>query len=139
MKKTYFLALAIVIFGGCTSTKKLKDFSDNNIIFGSGGGIAGITNEYVLHYNGKIEKINSITKDVSQIENVSRQQSKKIFQQFLDNGLDTLEYSVPGNMSYFVGFRNDSLTKKITWGGEGETPPKAKETYYNLIQLINNK
>ena len=139
MKNFYLIAFAIFILTSCNSTKKLKEFSNNDLIFGSGGGITGMTNEYVLHYEGAIEKINSLTKEVSQLKSISEKESKSLFQEYLKNGFDTLDYSVPGNMSYFIGFKNDSLTKKITWGGDGEPPLKVKDFYNNLNQLISNQ
>lgn len=139
MKKTYFIALAILLFSSCTSSKKLAGFSKNNLIFGSGGGITGMTNEYILHFDGTIEKMNSLTNEHTLIKTISKQQSKKLFRQYLNNGLDTLDFSNRGNMSYFVGFKNDSLTKKIIWGGGDEPPLKARQIYNDLIELIKNQ
>jgi hypothetical protein len=138
-KQICFIAVGFLLITSCSTSQKLKDFSKNKIIFGSYGGFTGGTDEYVLNYNGLIEKINGLTKESDYAIKISDQKAKKLFMQFLNNGLDTLEYSVPGNMSYFVGYKNDSITKKIIWGGEGSPPEKARATYTNLVQLINNK
>ncbi|NOX47162.1 MAG: hypothetical protein GXO89_09320 [Chlorobi bacterium] len=138
-KHIYLIALVFMFFTGCSTSQKLKDFSGNKIIFGSYGGFTGVSDEYVLHYNGRIEKINGLTRESDYALKIADQKAKKIFLQFLSNGLDTLEYSSPGNISYFVGYKNDSITKKIVWGGEGSAPEKARQTYTNLVQLIKNK
>lgn len=138
-KHVFIIAIIFTFFTSCSTSQKLKDFSGNKIIFGSYGGFTGISDEYVLHYNGLIEKTNSLTRESDYAIKISDHDAKKLFMEFLNNGLDTLEYSVPGNMSYFVGYKNDSITKKITWGGEGSPPEKARATYTNLVQLIKNK
>lgn len=139
MKTIYFIVFAYIFLTSCTVSSELKDFSKNNLIFGSGGGFVGTSNEYIVHYDGVIEEMNSFSKEKIQIITISKKETKTLFQQFLDSGLDTLEYSVPGNMYYFIGYKNDSVTQKITWGGEKEPPSEAKELYNILNQLISNQ
>ena len=139
MNKFLYLISVIILFAGCTTSQKLQKFSNSNLIFGSGGGMTGATNEYILHYDGVVEKNNSLTNETTQVTKIAGKKSKELFKQFLNDGLDTLSFSSPGNMSYFVGFNNDSVTHKIIWGGDTPPPAKAKATYDNLIQLINNQ
>jgi len=124
---------------GCTTSQKLLEFSTSSLIFGSGGGISGATNEYILHYDGSIEKVNSLTNETVQVTTVSKKKSRILYQTFLNEGLDTLSFSIPGNMSYFIGYRNDTLIHKIIWGGDTNPPENAKKMYDKLIHIINNQ
>ncbi len=139
MNKFLSLAFGVLLLFSCTSSQKLQHFSNSNLIFGSGGGITGATNTYILHYDGAIEKTNSLTNETTQITQISGKKSKSFFSQFLNDGLDTLTFSVPGNMSYFIGFENDSVTHKVIWDGNTNPPAEAKAYYESLIQLINNQ
>ena len=57
MKTIYFIVFAYIFLTSCTVSSELKDFSKNNLIFGSGGGFVGASNEYIVHYDGIIEEI----------------------------------------------------------------------------------
>lgn len=139
MSKSPLVVLAIFLFFSCTPSQKLQNFSKSNLIFGSGGGITGATNEYILQYDGVINKLNSLTNETAQVTQISGKDSKALFRKFLSSGLDTLSFSFPGNMSQFVGYKNDSVTHKIIWGGDATPPANAKEMYDNLILLIKNQ
>ncbi len=138
MNKILPSILAVMLLFGCTTSQKLQKFSKNSLVFGSGGGITGATTEYILHYDGTVEKTNSLTKETSPVTKIAAKNSKTLFKEFLNDGLDTLKFSSPGNMSYFVGYKNDSVTQKILWGGDVAPPEKAKTFYDKLIQIINN-
>jgi uncharacterized lipoprotein YajG len=139
MNKSLLFVFTIFLFTGCTPSQKLQNFSKSNLIFGSGGGITGATNEYTLKYDGVINKLNSLTNETTQVTTISAKDAKALFRDFLSKGLDTLNFSVPGNMSQFIGFKNDSITHKIIWGGDTNPPAEAKAYYESLIQLINNQ
>ncbi len=136
MKKISILPVVVLLLVSCSSTKKLKEFSENKLIFGSGGGFTGQSIEYALDYDGIIEKTSNRTSETIQIDSVPPEKSKELYKQFLAFNLDTLTYASPGNMSYFVGYKNDSIKKKIIWGGIGEPPTEAKLIYNSLIQLL---
>ncbi len=139
MNKSLLFVFTILLFAGCTPSRELQNFSKSDLIFGSGGGITGATNEYILKYDGVINKLNSLTNETTQVTTISAKDAKALFRDFLSNGLDTLNFSVPGNMSQFIGFKNDSITHKIIWGGDANPPENAKKMYDKLIHIINNQ
>ena len=139
MNKSLLFVFTIFLIVGCTPSQKLQNFSKSNLIFGSGGGITGATNEYTLKYDGAVDKLNSLTNETTQVKTISAKDAKALFRDFLSDGLDTLNFSVPGNMSKFIGFKNDSVTHKIIWGGDAIPPENAKKMYDKLIHIVNNQ
>jgi hypothetical protein len=138
-KAAPFIILLLLVLSGCSSSKKVQNFSHNKIIFGYEGGIVGSVTEYALQYNGIVQKYNSLTKETTLRTKIPRQKSEQLFRRFLKYGLDTMNYSVPGNMSQFLGFKNDSVTHKIIWNNSSLPPAKVVTLYNDLIQLVRNQ
>ena len=137
MKKTIYLSILVLILASCSTPKELKCFSKNDIVFGSGGGFTNKSNIYSLSYDGIIHKTNEFSKESKEVGKITKKETKKLFVKYLKSGLDTLEYVKPGNMYYFLGYKNDSTNKKITWGDGSDVPSPAKDLYNELIKLIN--
>lgn len=129
--------MMVVLLAACSSTKDLKEFSKNQLLFGSGGGYTGEINKYILSYGGQIQKFNSLTGETTSLQPIPAKEAKAYFKTFLAHGFDTLEFSSPGNMTYFIGYKNDSTEKKISWGGDQPPKPEIKDFYNSLNQLIN--
>ena len=139
MKKITAFLLIFILFASCSTSKELKKFSKNDITFGSGGGFANAMTTYVLKYDGSLLRQKRLSEETEAIGKISPKEAKAFFKDFLAKGLDTLQFSDPGNMYYFVGFRNDSVQQKITWGGSQTPPAYLKEYYQSLIKLVNNQ
>ena len=139
IRKVLYATLLLLLFSGCTTTRKIQKFSNNKIIFGYEGGFAGSVTEYVLQYNGIIQKYNSLTKETTLITKIPQKKSELLFRRFLKYGLDTMNYSKPGNMSEFLGFKNNSLTHKVIWDNHSQPSAKLVTLYNDLIQLVRNQ
>ena len=142
MRKLLYILVVFMLTSACSTPKALKSFSGNRLIFGSGGGFTNRGTTYTLSYDGSLYKVNELTGQRDKITVIPKKEAKKIFIKFLKAGLDTMEYSKPGNIYRFIGFENDSATRKIVWGNPDEAPRKAKEMYDILVQLVkrsNNK
>jgi hypothetical protein len=139
MKKNYLLILVMIAIVACVPSKKLKEMSKNDIIFGSGGGFTNITKVYSLAYNGTIFKINSLTSKKEEIGKIPKKKARALFKKFISKGFDTLQFSKPGNMYSFIGYQNDSIEKKITWGGMEKVSKSVADFYQELNTLIANQ
>lgn len=139
MKYSLFVLLLSVLFLGCSSTKRLNEFSKNSLIFGSGGGFTRITNTYTLHVDGTLEKRGGPDTQKISITTISPKESKQLFKEYLKEGFDTLSFSQPGNMSYFIGHIEGQDEHKILWGGELPPSENVKVFYEKLLLLIQNE
>ena len=138
MRNLYPILILAILLSACCSNKDLKEFSKNQIIFGSGGGFTGATDLYALDYKGQLQKYNSLSKETIDLPAIPAKEAKGYFRSFLEHGFDTLEYSSPGNMTYFIGYKNDSTDKRINWGAGQETPEGVQEYYNSLLKTVSN-
>ncbi len=139
MKRITYLLLLLGLFASCSTSKELRKFAGNDITFGSGGGFANQMTTYILKYDGSLLQQKRMSNEAALIGKISPRKAKAFFKDFLAHGLDTLQFSDPGNMYYFIGFRNDSTQQKITWGGSKTPPDYPKEFYQSLMKLVNNQ
>ena len=115
-------------------------YKKNQIVFGSGGGFANLVHQYHLLENGRLyHKLNG--SDV--FEALGKQNSDSVKGLFGEIKIlfdSTKNFREPGNVYYFVKFKQDSVTKAIVWGSATENPPEAaKDFYKKLMNLVNLK
>ncbi len=113
-----------------------EKYKKNQIIFGSGGGFANLVHHYHLLENGRLyHKQNN-----ADVEALGKQNSDSVKVLFGEAKVlfdSTETFREPGNVYYFVKFKQDSVTKEIVWGSATETPPEAaKDFYKKLMNLI---
>ena len=139
MKQLFTLFLIMLFLSGCSISKKMSGFSSNKIIFGYGGGFSGAQTIFTLDNTGRIVKQNNLTGNQTTITRLSKKETKKIYRDFLKLGLDTLKFAHPGNLSKFVGFKNQNEEQKIVWNDQNQPPDEIKTFYHQLIQKVTNQ
>ena len=131
------LLLSIALFlQNCKSTTYTPDdYPEGQIIFGSGGGFAGLYNHYYVFENGQIFKNSSDDANYQKVKSVKKSQVKQLFNNYETLGLSQISLDDPGNMTYYIHFKKGEINKKFTWGGNHEEIPGGIETIY---QILNN-
>jgi hypothetical protein len=135
--KYFYVLIIIVAFFSCKTQKQINETGYTAIHFGSGGGVTNNVTSYSLYSDGKVWKNNSINKDLTLIKKFPKSKVLELYMMVKDNGLDTVRFSRPGNMYYFVDIVKGDKNNKITWGRKDTAPPvEVLKLYDNLIKSI---
>ena len=131
--KISFLFILSVIAACSPSNLFPADYSGDQIHFGQGGGFTGNVSYYVILENGRLfqkqQKDNSYTHVTTWKKNFTRE----IFTDYEELRLDTLTYSEPGNLYYFVEMHDDNNVHRIVWGKPGFIPSPKLVEFYNIL------
>ncbi|MEI7895847.1 MAG: hypothetical protein WCJ26_02330 [bacterium] len=113
-----------------------KNHKGSQIVVGSSGGVSGMLKEYVLLDNGSLFLSKGLKGEWKEIRNLKRSQSKEIFQKAAELGLDTIKFRHPGNMTYYLKFKQPHKSGEITWGESGVPPPQSINAFYQYLISI---
>ena len=114
-----------------------SDFPDAQLTFGSGGGVAGLVNDFTLLENGQLFKRSSKDNVFVALKGAKKDAVSQAFKNFSFLGLDQMDVNQPGNLYYFIEHKaKDGTTRKLVWGN-GESPDEDKlKLYYKLLSSL---
>jgi hypothetical protein len=137
--KTGVLLLFILISSSCKSSMELyKSYKGPKISIGSGGGISGEYNEYILLNNGNLYHKNSYKKDTVFLGSISKNESEQIFENYFTLSFDDINLNSPGNFNYFIKFEEKEKNHKLLWTNSSKIDHKIK-LFYDIFRLkVNN-
>lgn len=140
MKKILPLLTIIFLFVQCKVVKHTADkLPTKQIIFGDGGGFAGIETSYTLLENGQIFKQVGVDKPYQELKSIKPKAAKPFFEKVASLQLYKMDIEQPGNMYYFLQEINEAIDSKIIWGAGDYVPPKSLvSTYKDLTELASN-
>ncbi|MEO9892309.1 hypothetical protein [Aurantibacter sp.] len=129
-----FSCMLVLTFLGCKSQQyTFEELPDKQIVFGNGGGMTGATNTYVLIENGQLFYSNSITKEVTELDAISKKEAKLIFLKLQELSISELDFNHPGNRYYFLEEVSLDNKHRIIWGSEGY---KISDEYSNFYKQL---
>jgi len=136
-----FLPLLLLIFlFSCSTQKEIYIDNPHTLRFGSAGGFTNQTTVYKLLSDGSLSKTDGLTKETTLLKQLRKSQTKKVFKQAYQVGIDTLKLDKPGNISNFIQLKTKSVDNKIIWYKDSDQTPEEITTFYkNLIQLTTTK
>lgn len=139
--KIAFLTFALIFsLLACSHKMNPDKYKKSQIIFGNGGGFTNLVNEYHLLENGQLYHKRSIDTVFTELGKQNSDSVKMLFAKTKVLFDETKGFREPGNVYYFIKFKQDSTTNEIVWGTSKETfPAKAKELYKELMNLVNLK
>lgn len=111
--------------------------TDKAISFGNGGGFSGQTTEYRLNDEGLIEKRNGDSYSV--VKQIDQEVCNQIFKSFESLELSSKRIDDPGNLYYFVNYRESDMMHGFTWGGINQKVDPALKNYYQLLWNLATK
>jgi hypothetical protein len=126
----------IILFSlllSCSTQREIYVDNPQSLSFGSGGGFTGQTVEYKLQSDGKLWKYRSMEKDSSWLEQLKKKQTKKVFKQAYQLGLDTLMLNKPGNMNHFIRLKSKTLDNKIVWAKDSKQVSNEIAEFYKIL------
>lgn len=144
---THFTVFTILILlqSSCamkkyTVEKLTEKLPEKRIVFGNGGGFAGIETEYTLLKNGQLFKKASLTAEYQELDKCKKKIAKGIFKSVEELELEDPNIFKPGNVYHFIHLNSDKYKERMTWGDHGyEVDEKVKNLYYTLVELVNTK
>ena len=137
---TLFIMLsAFFAFFGCKTTKiDPNNYTDWQIRFGDGGGFSGKITEYALFASGDIYSVQG--ESLQHLTKVPRKTAKQFQSNLQSIGFDELSFKKPGNIYYWIETKDQSRTRKITWGEEEELRhPGAHAIRKSFLSIIKKK
>lgn len=129
--------LIITIFLSCSKkTKMTNPLTEPHISFGSGGGFTNTVKSFHLLEDGRIVEITKDTVNfVKTIANIGKKNAKACFSEMQTLKLDSLQFSEPGNLYYFITVKKDTAAteNKIVWGSKDKPIPKEVQDFYKKL------
>ncbi|MRI00690.1 hypothetical protein GH721_09150 [Kriegella sp. EG-1] len=132
-----FSCMLALFFLGCKSQQYTFDeLPDKQLVFGNGGGMTGAINTYVLIENGQLFRTSSLTKEVVELDAITKKEVKAIFLKLEELSISKLDFNHPGNRYYFL--EEVSLDKKhrIVWGAEDHKISKEYSDFYKQLKKL---
>ena len=107
------------------------------LVFGSGGGITGGSDSYILLENGQLFHTNSFTRESEELPSVGREKAGKFFSELTQLQLAKMDFNHPGNLYYFLESVDGDIVHRVTWGSNDyEAPASCKTLYKKLVATI---
>ena len=131
------LALILVFFAACKATKYTPEkLPARQVVFGDGGGFAGIETAYTLLENGQLFKQVGVEGGFVELKPLKSQAAKELFEKVNSLQLFKLDIDKPGNMYYFLRQVTDHLDSRVTWGAGDYLPPAGLVSVYKELKAI---
>jgi len=112
-----FFGIIVLSLFGCKSQQyTFEDLPENQLVFGSGGGITGASDTYVLLENGQLFHTNSLTKEVRELKSISKKEAQLCFVKLEELSLSEMDFNHPGNLYYFLEEVKNDTKHKVVWG-----------------------
>jgi hypothetical protein len=119
MKTGYLLLIAVFCLQtlSCKSGDVYKKDKDLSIIFGSGGGFTGATEQYEINGKGSLIKV-SLPGDTALLPSISKSQREYLRQLVNSDSLSRISYNTYANMTSFIygRLKKSQFIVFIEWG-----------------------
>lgn len=106
------------------------------VVFGDGGGFAGIQTSYTLLENGQLFKQMGVEGTMTELKSIKSKEAKALFDKVNSLQLFKLDIEKPGNMYYYLRQVTDHLDSRVTWGAGDYMPPEALVTVYKELKAL---
>lgn len=139
--KPFFIfgTFLVLLFSGCKSQQYTpENLPENQLIFGSGGGMTGAVDTYILLNNGQLFHLNSLTSENEELEKLNRKETKTCFKKLKAIQLDSIDFNHPGNRYYFLEEMKGDEKHRVTWGSTDHEVSEACQELYNQLKTVLN-
>jgi hypothetical protein len=138
MKTVYLLLVTIFSLQiiSCRSGDVYKKDKDLSIIFGSGGGFTGASEQYEINGKGSFIKV-SLPGDTTKLPSISKSQRQYLRQLVNSDSLSRISYNTYANMTSFIYIRvKEKPLYSFHWNGESkylQAPLFALDSFLNTL------
>lgn len=130
-----FTIVLLSLLVSCSTQQEIYVDNPHTLRFGSAGGFTNQTTVFKLLSDGQLFKSDGKGQEAVFVKQLKKSQTKKIFKEVYQLGLDTLAYNHPGNMSEFIQLKTKTTDNKIVW------PIDSKEVQTEIVafyKTLNN-
>lgn len=132
--------LTLMLTTACKVTKYTPDkLPIRQIVFGDGGGFAGIETSYTLLENGQFFKQVGVDGAMTELKSIKSKEAKKLFDKVNSLQLFKLDIEKPGNLYYFLRQVTDHLDSRVTWGAGDYLPPEGIVSVYKELKALTKE
>ncbi|MCF8247736.1 MAG: hypothetical protein K9J37_20240 [Saprospiraceae bacterium] len=125
----------LAILPACKVAKYTPDkLPIRQIVFGDGGGFAGIETTYTLLENGQLFKQVGVEGSFTELKPIKPKAAKVLFDKVNSLQLFKLDIDQPGNMYYFLRQVTDHLDSRVNWGAGDYLPPQSLVSVYKELK-----
>ena len=134
------IILAFVLVGGCKSAPfSPTAHSEDLIIIGEGGGIAGIETRYYFTTTGQVYRQEGRDTTFVKLPRIDRRIVTQVIETARQVGLADYTYQIPGNVYKFLTVNVEGKENKIVWSTPKDGVKSICPTIFNLLkQSIKN-
>jgi len=140
MKKlSLFLFFSLLFFADCKVVKYTPDkLPDKQLIWGTGGGFAGIEITYTMLENGQIFRQTGVEGNYEELVPLKKKETAVYFEKLASLQLYKQDIDKPGNLYYFLQEITEAIDSRATWGAGDYLPPQSMaglfRELYNLVK-----
>lgn len=113
-----------------------NEISTTEVVLGTGGGVAAALKEYKIYQTGKVELKDGLDGDFKEYGQLTKKETKMIYQNTEKIDLTNIDLNNPGNIYYFVEINRDEERKRVTWGAVNSTVPEEIKKLYDETMAI---
>ena len=141
MKKILpIIVLSFLLFTQCKVVKYSADnLPTKQIVFGEGGGFAGIETSYTLLVNGQLFKQVGAEGAFQELKSIKQKEAKVFFEKVASLQLYKMDIEKPGNLYYFLREVNETIDSRVTWGAGDYLPPRSLVSTYKDLHEFASK
>lgn len=126
-----------MLFSQCKVVKYTPDkLPTKQVIFGNGGGFAGIETSYILLENGQLFKQVGLEAPYQELKSIKPKEAKPFFEKVASLQLYKMDIEQPGNLYYFMREVNEAIDSRVTWGAGDYLPPKSLVSTYKDLKAL---
>ncbi len=141
MKKKFLLiAFSFLLFTHCKVVKYTPDkLPTKQVVFGDGGGFAGIETSYILLENGQLFRQVGTEGKYQELRGIKPKEAKVFFDKVASLQLYKMDIEKPGNLYYFLQEINEVIDSRVTWGAGDYLPPHSIISTYKDLKEFSSK
>lgn len=141
MKKLIpIIVCSLLLFTHCKVVKYAPDkLPTKQLIFGDGGGFAGIETSYTLLENGQLFKQVGVEGKLQELKSIKPKAAKPYFEKIAALQLYKMDIEKPGNLYYFMQEVNETIDSRVVWGAGDYLPPQSLISTYKDLQGLASK
>lgn len=128
-----FIILAIIVVSCKSQMTNYDDYKDGIIVVGKGGGFTGAYDEFSILENGQVYKYNTITKERLLFGNMKKNFAEQVFNNYKLLKIGEKGINAPGNMNYFIEFKNGENSLKSIWSDQKDESTRELVLFYKTV------
>jgi len=110
-----------------------EDYKGKMIVIGKGGGFSGAYDEFSILENGQVYKYNTITKERLLLGRMKKNFSEQVFNNYKLLKIGEKGNNAPGNMNYFIEFKNGENSLKSIWSDQKDESTREMVLFYKTV------